>query len=70
LARSPRGAPGQRQHDKRHGKSSAISAQQHRSFDDLVGAGEQSGRDRHAKGRGGLEIDDELELRRLLNWEI
>jgi len=40
------------------------------SFDNFVGAAEQNGRDRQTEHPGGLEIDDQLELCRLLNREI
>jgi hypothetical protein len=40
------------------------------SFDDLVGGGEQQGRDSQAERVGGLEIDDQLECRRLLDRQI
>jgi len=40
------------------------------SLDHLVGAGEQRRRHVDAKGFGGLEIDDELELRWLLDWQF
>ncbi len=40
------------------------------SFDDLVGAGEDRRRDRQAERRGSLEIDDQLEGGRLLDWQI
>src|SRR5882672_5674736 len=41
-----------------------------RSFDDLVGAGEDRWRDGEAERLGGLEIDHQLEGRRLLDREI
>src|SRR6516225_3106683 len=40
------------------------------SFDDLVGAGEDRRRDRQAEFLGGLEVDHQLERRRLLDWKI
>src|SRR5262245_16235184 len=40
------------------------------SFDHLVGAAEQHRRDCQAKRLSGPEIDDELELRRLLHREV
>ena len=39
-------------------------------FNQLVGAGEQAGRDREAKHLRGLKVDDELELCRLLNGQL
>src|SRR5690349_3929004 len=39
-------------------------------FDDLVGAGEDRWRHGEAKRLRGLEIDDQLELGRLLDWQI
>src|SRR5262245_303513 len=41
-----------------------------RSFDHLVGAGEQRGRHREAERLRGDQIDDKLKLRRLLDWYI
>jgi hypothetical protein len=41
-----------------------------RSFDDLVGAGEDCWRDREAEFLRGLEIDDQLEFGRLLHGQI
>jgi hypothetical protein len=41
-----------------------------RSFDDLVGAGEDRRRDGEAERLGGVEIDDELEYGRLLDRQI
>src|ERR1700738_3016328 len=40
------------------------------SFDDLVGAGEDGWRDGEAERRGGFEINDQLEFRWLLDWQI
>src|SRR5205807_1280679 len=39
-------------------------------FDHLVGAGEQRRRHLKAKRLGGGEIDDEIELGRLLHWDV
>ena len=39
-------------------------------FDQLVGAQEEGLRDRQPERLGGLEIDDQLELRRLLDRKI
>src|SRR5882724_8739554 len=41
-----------------------------RSFDDLVDAGEDRGRDRQPEGFGGVEIDDQLKPGRLLDRQI
>src|SRR6516162_4830463 len=40
------------------------------SLDDLVGAGEQSGRNFKAKGLRCRQINDEIELSRLLDWQV
>jgi hypothetical protein len=40
------------------------------SFNDLVGAGEDRGRHRQAERLGGVEVDDKLEGRRLLDRQI
>jgi len=39
-------------------------------FDDLVGEVEDRGRDRQAERLGGLQVDDQLEPRRLLNGQV
>ena len=56
--------PGRLWHD---GDTTAISTERS-LFDHLVGAGEQRRRDREAERPGGLEVDNKLELGRLLNW--
>jgi hypothetical protein len=52
----------------------AISRPMHRSktpsFDHLVGAGEQGGRESNAKGLGGLEVEDEFDIRGLLYRQV
>ena len=40
------------------------------SFDDLIGSEQECGRNREAKGGGGLSVDDEFDRRRLLDGEI
>jgi hypothetical protein len=40
------------------------------SFDDLVGAGEDRWRDGEAERLRSLEINDQLEFGRLLDWQI
>ena len=39
-------------------------------FDNLIGAGEEGLRHGNAQRLGGLEVDDQLEGRRLLDWQI
>src|SRR5262249_56018968 len=41
-----------------------------RSLDHLIRPRQQRRRDRQAERLGGLEVDDQLELGRLLDWEI
>src|SRR5262245_28134241 len=45
-------------------------AERPKLFDDVVGDGQQGVGDRHAERPCGLEIDDELEFRRLLHRNI
>jgi hypothetical protein len=40
------------------------------SFDDLVGAGEQRRRHLEAECPRRLQVDDEFELGRLLDWQV
>src|SRR4051812_3545659 len=40
------------------------------SFDDLIGAGEDCERNIQPESLGGLEVDHQLEFRRLLHWQI
>jgi len=39
-------------------------------LDDLIRPGQQRRRDRQAEGFSGLEINDEIELRRLLDGKV
>ena len=41
-----------------------------RLFDDLVGAGEDRWRDRQAERLRGFQVDDQLELNRLLHRQV
>ena len=41
-----------------------------RSFDHLVGAAEQRERDGEAERLGGLQVDDQLDLGGLLDWQV
>src|SRR5262245_62010395 len=42
----------------------------HRLLDHAIRAQQQRGRDSSAKRLGGLEVDDQLKLNRLLNWKV
>ena len=73
AVRSPRFQHGGERFD--HWQVSAINGAEHlqqavgetRLLDDLVGAGEERWRNCEAKRPGGLQVDDELELRDLLH---
>jgi len=39
-------------------------------FDHLVGAADQRQREGDAESLGGLDVDDQLDLHSLLNWQI
>jgi hypothetical protein len=43
---------------------------EHGLFDDLVRPPQHRRRDREAERLGGFEVDDQLELRRLLDWQV
>jgi hypothetical protein len=47
-----------------------LRSKQHSSFDNLVGAGEQQGRDGQSKCLGGDQADDEIELGWLLDRQV
>src|SRR5262245_6697965 len=47
-----------------------LSQQHSCSFDHLVGAGEQWQRDCYAKRLGSLEVQEHLDLRGLLHWQL
>ena len=59
----------QRNHAVCHEPTDA-SQQKQRLFDHFVGAGEKQRRNRETQGIGRPEINDELERRRLLHWQI
>ena len=71
-------SPAATQHSLPSGRYSLLGPDFHRldrtslrlahSLDHLVGAGEQRQRECDAEGRGGLEIDYQLQLRGLLDW--
>jgi hypothetical protein len=54
--------------------AATTTVEQHRGcfalFDDFVGADEDRRRDRQAEFLRGLEVDNEVELHRPLNWQI
>src|SRR5690242_3958034 len=51
-------------------QTTARSAQGSRSFNDLVGAGENRLRYCQSERLGGFQVDDQLEFRRLLEWQV
>src|SRR5271165_6313912 len=68
------------QHSLPSGRYSLLGPDSHRldrtslrlahSFDHLVGAGEKGGWDRKAEGLGGLQVDDQLELRCQIDRQV
>src|SRR5712691_13549178 len=55
---------------KRPGRDCTGARGQHALLDHLVRLQQERGRDREAEGLRGLEVDDQLELRRLLDGKI
>jgi hypothetical protein len=47
-----------------------VTSHPYASLDDLIRPRQQRRRDREAEGFGGLEVDDQLKLRGLLDWQI
>ena len=50
--------------------AAAARASRYSRFDDLIRPRQQRRRDREAEGLGGREVDDEFELRRLLDGKV
>ena len=56
--------------DRREERNTAGHRKRGGSFNNLIRAQQQRRRDGEAEGFRGLEVDDELELRRLLDGEV
>jgi hypothetical protein len=53
---------------RHHGRKSRHEGSAPKSFNYMIGAEEERLRDGQAEGAGSLEVDDELECARLLDW--
>src|SRR4030095_5770031 len=67
--RSPSAAP-RRRAARRGGRQHQQETSAAPSFDHLIRPRQQQRGDGEAEGFGGLEVDDQLELRGLLDWQV